>query len=230
MTQEPCPKCGITAPGVQCRMMDCGRLAAKEPQDRAPPWPKPPKPPWPIGADNGKITGWNAFFQGRARNNCPFPPIRKDLLADYEEGWDAAGASIEPDQRTPRSDDPFVPPYVQDDSTLAGRLNAMAIDLRDTEDLAWFYQVAKPGSRTRLAIAADLEAAAAGLAAAAGWQPIETAPQDGTKVDLWTEEGRLCDCYFYAPWKRWARDEGHPVVTVVMRGLKPTHWMKLVTP
>lgn len=50
-----------------------------------------PPPPFPIGpASNCKRVGWDAFFQGRARNSCPFPPGRRDLKAGYEEGWDAA--------------------------------------------------------------------------------------------------------------------------------------------
>lgn len=33
-----------------------------------------------------------------------------------------------------------------------------------------------------------------------GWQPIETAPKDGTVIDLWHEEfGREADCYWGLP-------------------------------
>ena len=35
---------------------------------------------------------------------------------------------------------------------------------------------------------------------AQGWQPIETAPKDGTVIDLWHEEfGREADCYWGLP-------------------------------
>ncbi|KAB2680367.1 hypothetical protein [Brucella pseudintermedia] len=33
-----------------------------------------------------------------------------------------------------------------------------------------------------------------------GWRPIESAPKDGTVIDLWSDEyGRLTDCYWGAP-------------------------------
>ncbi|WPM80874.1 hypothetical protein R5W60_05345 [Brucella pseudintermedia] len=33
-----------------------------------------------------------------------------------------------------------------------------------------------------------------------GWMPIESAPKDGTVIDLWSDEyGRLTDCYWGAP-------------------------------
>jgi hypothetical protein len=51
----------------------------------------PTNPPWPIGgATNAKRVGWAAYFESKARDTCPFPPVRRDLLASYLEGWDAA--------------------------------------------------------------------------------------------------------------------------------------------
>jgi hypothetical protein len=50
-----------------------------------------PEPPWPVGpATNCKRIGWEAFFVGRGREKCPFPPARADLQRDYREGWDLA--------------------------------------------------------------------------------------------------------------------------------------------
>lgn len=50
-----------------------------------------PEPPWPIGAaTNCKRVGWQAYFAGRGREDCPFPSGRRDLQAGYREGWDAA--------------------------------------------------------------------------------------------------------------------------------------------
>lgn len=53
-----------------------------------------PPPPYPIGsATNCKREGWCAFFDGRGREDCPFPSGRRDLQAGYREGWDAAALS-----------------------------------------------------------------------------------------------------------------------------------------
>lgn len=52
----------------------------------------PPAPWKPGAADNAKIEGWMAFFTGRDREACPFPPARDDLQRDYRVGWDAAQA------------------------------------------------------------------------------------------------------------------------------------------
>lgn len=71
------------------------------------------------------------------------------------------------------------------------------------------------------------------------WQPIETAPRDGTVIDLWCG-GRICD----ARWMTWptATDDpetycwwapeptayGYAVVwEMTQLGLEPTHWMPL---
>lgn len=55
----------------------------------------PPPPPWPCGGENNanaKREGWLAFFTGRDRESCPFPPARADLQRDFRVGWDAAKA------------------------------------------------------------------------------------------------------------------------------------------
>jgi ribosome modulation factor len=51
-----------------------------------------PAAPWPAGGgNNAKREGWKAFFAGKGREECPFPPGRADLQRGYREGWDAAG-------------------------------------------------------------------------------------------------------------------------------------------
>lgn len=56
----------------------------------------PPASPWPVGAEhNAKREGWLAFFTGRHRESCPFPPARADLQRDFRVGWDAAKAHHE---------------------------------------------------------------------------------------------------------------------------------------
>ena len=49
-----------------------------------------PEPPFQIGTENAAREGWRAFFEGKQRNECPFPRVRGDLKDEYERGWDAA--------------------------------------------------------------------------------------------------------------------------------------------
>lgn len=56
-----------------------------------------------------------------------------------------------------------------------------------------------------------------------GWQPIETAPKDGTKVLVYTEYGRTFVAAWWEDYDDWRYHyEGY--VT------KPTHWMPLPEP
>ena len=68
-----------------------------------------------------------------------------------------------------------------------------------------------------------------------GWQPIETAPKDGTDFDVWTKFGRIADCMFAMPtydrkigiiWKT-GYDCAGPIYELVT---EPTHWMPLPPP
>jgi len=67
------------------------------------------------------------------------------------------------------------------------------------------------------------------------WLPIESAPRDGTYVDLWmcgpnnSKGARVTDCWFGGGWlKDYGRDgEDTPEIMV---GDKPTHWMPLPEP
>ncbi|MEN5249972.1 hypothetical protein [Brucella pseudintermedia] len=51
-----------------------------------------------------------------------------------------------------------------------------------------------------LAALSSPDHADAGKVEGDGWMPIESAPKDGTVIDLWSDEyGRLTDCYWGAP-------------------------------
>lgn len=59
------------------------------------------------------------------------------------------------------------------------------------------------------------------------WQPIETAPRDGTEVDLWKGKHRLPNCHFHCgEWLWW----NTTIVDDEPSWLKvkdPTHWRPL---
>ncbi len=62
------------------------------------------------------------------------------------------------------------------------------------------------------------------------WQPIETAPRDGTLVDLWRDCERLCDFYWGEGGRHsWCRKEGYPVKLRILAE-QPTHWMPRPAP
>ncbi len=73
-----------------------------------------------------------------------------------------------------------------------------------------------------------------------GWQPIETAPRDGTGVDIWADGQRWPNRHWYAQHEAWAYHGWHiPRTginrqpyrkTIIQKGLEPTHWMPLPSP
>lgn len=64
------------------------------------------------------------------------------------------------------------------------------------------------------------------------WQPIETAPKDGTEVDVWVADGtgggyRIADAYWCASRERWRfNGQIHDIAWTD----DPTHWMPLPSP
>jgi hypothetical protein len=58
------------------------------------------------------------------------------------------------------------------------------------------------------------------------WQPIETAPRDGTMIDVWAWPGeRIPDVSWREEWGQWLHDDGNGLLSCV-----PTHWMPLPAP
>lgn len=55
------------------------------------------------------------------------------------------------------------------------------------------------------------------------WMPIETAPKDGTKVDLWRDGERLIDWRWDEGSGGWSFTYGYPVATAYLTK-PPTHW------
>jgi hypothetical protein len=67
------------------------------------------------------------------------------------------------------------------------------------------------------------------------WQPIETAPKDGTEIDLWYPDlGRQPAAHWDTTglgfgwcWPNW--NEGR-LETVIRPNIAPTHWMPIPEP
>ena len=61
------------------------------------------------------------------------------------------------------------------------------------------------------------------------WQPIATAPKDGTLVDLWLDKGdtrRITGCYWSESGLCWTDGDRY-----YLKGrVQPTHWMPLPEP
>jgi hypothetical protein len=74
------------------------------------------------------------------------------------------------------------------------------------------------------------EAAKAWNTRASGWLPIETAPRDGTDVDLWIKfediQMRLIDCWWCPDAQSWYHPDmcGEPSK---LDDCTPTHWMPI---
>lgn len=99
--------------------------------------------------------------------------------------------------------------------------------LTDAALIAWVKEERRTigfGSRLR----ADILDAIAARLEQTGWQPIETAPKDGTVVLLrWSEWPRMAMTgYWLEGWAVEDKEHGH----YVLRCVEPIHWMPLPAP
>jgi hypothetical protein len=61
------------------------------------------------------------------------------------------------------------------------------------------------------------------------WRPIETAPKDGTHVDLWAGEERVADCRWNisrSRWEHWGWGD-YDGMDMVKVDFEPTHWIPI---
>lgn len=66
------------------------------------------------------------------------------------------------------------------------------------------------------------------------WLPIETAPRDGTLIDLWVDGRRLPDCKWWTSdfeddWSEWRQQYAEADSFFPISG-DPTHWMPRPAP
>lgn len=60
------------------------------------------------------------------------------------------------------------------------------------------------------------------------WQPIETAPRDGTFIDVWSRNHRTCDVFWSDIENTWCIEGYHPEEpTPLARYPAPSHWMPI---
>jgi len=62
----------------------------------------------------------------------------------------------------------------------------------------------------------------------AKWQPIASAPRDGSPIDIYANVRRFADCYWHSQAERWVSP--HHGGLRLPADVKPTHWHPLPTP
>ncbi len=106
--------------------------------------------------------------------------------------------------------------------------------------ISQFFEIVPSTNALEAGLRAYLLASPAALSTAGtaepAWQPIETAPKDGKRVDLWVRPwdafangnpGRITDAWFEdGEWKRHLAGWPHNVSSCG----EPTHWMSLASP
>ena len=111
------------------------------------------------------------------------------------------------------------------DIQIARKINVVTPEMIDKALNAWF---ASPPSESDQGLARSMRAALE--AALKGWQPIKTAPMDGTIMDVWCPEDtpqggyRVPDSYWSTVDQIWRRIGGASETTWMHQ---PTHWMPI---
>lgn len=121
-----------------------------------------------------------------------------------------------------------LPSATNDCSTLLSIVKELKEKLAEAERHCRIYE--ENSARER----ANTESAESALAQLKeGWRPIETAPKDGTRVDLWVPPyGRIVNCLWDVAANRWvARGEpDEEGCDEIAFGPRPTHWREIPAP
>lgn len=119
---------------------------------------------------------------------------------------------------------------IQDKLRDGGFANSMAVNASDLRRL--FDAIADRDATIARLSEALAEAEKKG---AEDWQPIETAPRDGTRIILLRKNGPVFGCwdddrYSTKPRPYWTHDQVRAFGNVDARKVPPTHWMPLPAP
>ena len=149
------------------------------------------------------------------------PSDRNTAAEHYRQGWQAGHAAADPPALVALVAEwrqavtaPLVPPPEMDDNaarTLYRRARSDRADAAHKALLAYPLPAAPPVTDTPQ-----------------GWQPIETAPKDGTCIHVWAAEGLSFPTVFWTNHdiEGWHVDDGKRG-PFPLRGASPTHWMPL---
>lgn len=111
---------------------------------------------------------------------------------------------------------------------------ALALRVAEKLDRMGVEAVVRPQALVRTNDEARVLASILREYAGGGWRPIETAPKDGTKVQLWLRApySRCVTAQWFEPWGNW-QDGGFPSDLDEFSGIGssvPTHWRPLPAP